>query len=561
MNHKIVNENEIVKDYINNITITKLCKKYHIGKLRVKEILHKNNVELRKGGKILIKRNFIIDDWRIEKYPEEEGYHYIAVYKDNGKEFDDAKNKGGNLTTYINKMNGITIPSLYERRIYYQETGNYWWEQWFDIIKRKKPEIKKCPYCEWSTIDIENKSGAFEVHLKEKHNKSKSDYLKEYPDDIEYFLLANKTKNLQFSTNEDDYVICQICGKKLRRIDSRHLKFHNITQKEYKERYSTCTVSKNLHNLLSEITINANMNMVPYYFSKPELEIMEIIKSYGMECYKDRKILKGKELDVYIPSKQIAIEYNGNFYHTEVGGGKGPLDHLRKTEMCKENGVKLIQIFEDEYINHKDIVINKIKHILNAKINLPKISGRKCIIKKINASEAKSFLNTYHIQGFASSSIYYGAYYENKLIGVMTFKKIGKDHENEWELTRFASDYNYVCQGVGGKLFKHFIKENNPILVKSFADRRWTIDEENNIYIKLGFSFDGYTKPDYKYYHNRLNKHERYHKFGFKKELLIKKYPNSDLNMNMTEKEMARKLGFDRVWDCGLIRYIWENDF
>ena len=136
----------------------------------------------------------------------------------------------------------------------------------------------------------------------------------------------------------------------------------------------------------------------------------------------------------------------------------------------------------------------------------------------------------------------------------MTFKKIGKGYENEWELTRFASNYNYVCQGVGGKLFKYFIKENDPYLIKSFADRRWTIDEENNIYTQLRFKFDGYTKPDYKY----IISNKRYHKFNFRKQILLKKYPDI-LNENMTEREMTKKLGYYRIYDCGLIRYVWEK--
>ena len=28
----------------------------------------------------------------------------------------------------------------------------------------------------------------------------------------------------------------------------------------------------------------------------------------------------------------------------------------------------------------------------------------------------------------------------------------------------------------------------------------------------------------------------------------------------MTEKEMAIEAGFDRIWDCGLFKYVWKND-
>lgn len=52
-------------------------------------------------------------------------------------------NQGGFLTTYINKEYNVSIPSLYERREYYKLTGNYWWEQWFYIIKIAKEQTKK----------------------------------------------------------------------------------------------------------------------------------------------------------------------------------------------------------------------------------------------------------------------------------------------------------------------------------------------------------------------------------------------------------------------------------
>ena len=28
----------------------------------------------------------------------------------------------------------------------------------------------------------------------------------------------------------------------------------------------------------------------------------------------------------------------------------------------------------------------------------------------------------------------------------------------------------------------------------------------------------------------------------------------------MTETEMAKELGYDRIWDCGLIKYVWKKE-
>lgn len=289
-----------------------------------------------------------------------------------------------------------------------------------------------------------------------------------------------------------------------------------------------------------------------YSISKAEDEISQfIIKLVGKEnvLLKDRNILSPKELDIYIPSKKIAIEYNGLYWHSEEYKTDKNY-HLQKTEECRSKGLKLIQIFEDEYLEHKEIVLNKIKHILKCDINMLKIGARKTIVKNITPKEAESFLNENHIQGYSKSSIYLGAYFNNKIISIMSFVK---NKENCFELNRFASDNKYICQGIGGKLFSYFIKKYNPLEVKSFADRRWTIDYENNLYTKLGFKLDKILPPDYRYVING----KRVHKFNCRKERLHKKY---GLPLTMTEKEMTEKLGYYRIWDCGLIKYVWEKE-
>jgi very-short-patch-repair endonuclease len=284
--------------------------------------------------------------------------------------------------------------------------------------------------------------------------------------------------------------------------------------------------------------------------SQAENEIFEYVKSLeSLTIQRDRTIISPLELDMYIPDKKIAIEYNGLYWHCSMNKDKHY--HIRKTEECKKKGIKLIQIFEDEYAEHKDIVLNKIKHLLKHSDELPKIMGRKCVIKVLSHKDCKEFLDTYHIQGCGSATIYLGAFYNDALIGVMSFRSEYKGSDR-WELTRFASDYHYICQGIGGKLFNYFVKNYKPSYIKSFADRRWTINENSNVYLNLGFRFDGYTTPTYSYYFNL----KRYHKFNFRKNILSKKY---NLPMSMTETEMVDKIGAYRIYDCGLIRYIWNN--
>ena len=270
--------------------------------------------------------------------------------------------------------------------------------------------------------------------------------------------------------------------------------------------------------------------------------------------HRNKTAIKPMEIDIYIPSLKLGIEYNGLYWHSEKQG-KDRNYHLSKLEMCKKNGIKLIQVFEDEFVQHKDIVLNKIAHIAGNDPNKQKIMGRKCKVKEIGSNTAKEFLNRYHIHGYSPSSVYLGCFHNTELVAVMSFKRKTQT-SHEWELTRFASDYNYICQGVGGKMFKYFTNKWNPKIIKSFADRRWTVNEENNVYSKLGFTFDGYTKVDYRYY-RKNDGTVRQHKFNFRKERLSKKY---GLDMKMTESEMTNMLDYEKIYDCGLIRYVWKKN-
>ena len=179
------------------------------------------------------------------------------------------------------------------------------------------------------------------------------------------------------------------------------------------------------------------------------------------------------------------------------------------------------------------------------------VGARKCEIKEILKNDAEQFLNTYHIQGYAASTVYLGAHYNNELVGVMTFLK---EKDGMWNLTRFSTNTNYSLPGLANKLFTSFVKtyRNEIKEVKSFLDRRWSFGE-TNVYDKMGFKLVEVEKPDYRY----VVGDKRMHKFGFRKQKLNKLY---NLPLSMTEKEMCDKLGFERIWDCGLYKYVWYNE-
>lgn len=103
--------------------------------------------------------------------------------------------------------------------------------------------------------------------------------------------------------------------------------------------------------------------------SKYEQEIADCISTfYNGECIKnDRTILNGKELDLYYPEKKIAIEFNGDYWHDE--NHKPREYHYNKFKQCLDKNLLLVSIFESEWINRKEVIVEYIRDLFNNRNN------------------------------------------------------------------------------------------------------------------------------------------------------------------------------------------------
>ena len=289
--------------------------------------------------------------------------------------------------------------------------------------------------------------------------------------------------------------------------------------------------------------------------SKAEIEISELLNNWGVEHnISNRTIIPPQEIDIIIPNIKLGIEYNGLFYHREgiveiAGSRSKPKNyHLDKTLLMNKNGWKLIHIFEDEWTYNKPIIISKIKNLVGVN-DVPKIYARKCSIKEIEFKACEEFLNKNHIQGSDMAGIRLGAFYDDNMVAVMTFLK---DGFNCYKLNRFAADNNYKVIGIGGKLLKHFERQYTPTKITTFADRRWTLDEKNNLYTKLGFELVNSTAPNYFYFDTTVFQPMRESRVKYQKHKLLKDYPQYK---DKTEKEIMSILGYDRIFDCGNFKF------
>jgi hypothetical protein len=296
----------------------------------------------------------------------------------------------------------------------------------------------------------------------------------------------------------------------------------------------------------------------PSFRSSSENEIVEELLKIDPSIKiqrNNRSILRdNRELDIVLPDHNIAIEFDGLYWHSELQG-KDRKYHLNKTLECENNGYKLLHIFEDEWVVHKDIIIGKLSALVGKDIRT-RVYGRQCTLKPVDYSITKKFLDKYHLQGADSANIRLGLYYNDELISVMTFSKPNASRGNAknsftgtYELSRYCTHSSFVCIGGASKLLKNFIKLHSPNRIISYADRRYSIDG-GNVYNALGFSLISETSPSYWYMKmsNRLN---RYHRFNFTK----KKTVQLGGDPLKTEWENMINMGYDRIWDCGHLKY------
>jgi len=263
----------------------------------------------------------------------------------------------------------------------------------------------------------------------------------------------------------------------------------------------------------------------------------------------NRKILNGKEIDIYFHEYKLGVEINGLYWHSEKY--KDNNYHLNKTELCEHQGIQLLHIFEDEINDKLDIVMSIIKSKLGIIEN--KIYARKTILKEIDQITCLNFLNNNHIQGNINSKIKLGLYYDSELVSVMTFgtKRIalgnkGKAVDNEYEMLRFCNKLDTTVVGGASKLLKYFIKIYHPKSILTFANKRYS---NGNLYKQLGFEFKENTKPNYFYI--KAGKIHREHRFKYRKDVLVKQGFDPD----KTEKQIMFEREYLRIYDCGNIKY------
>lgn len=356
----------------------------------------------------------------------------------------------------------------------------------------------------------------------------------------------NRKPNFNYKQkNKEEWLNLNFNGSKIDPEQNLPDRWSNGTNRNIKV---ICSCGRVFNPIFSNFILRSNFTCGhSYQFSKYEVELKNFLEKNSIKViHGNKSILNGKELDLFLPEYNIGIEINGLRWHGEINGGKNKYYHLNKTKQCELNGIRLIHVFEDEIRDKKDIVYNLILKILNKSKN--RIYARKCIIKEVSKKEKSIFLNKYHLKGNSNSIINLGAFYNNKLVGVLSLSKnrvaLGSKNDSFIEIIRFCTSHTVI--GLFSK-FIFFIKNNyNFDKLVSYSDKRWF----NGVsYIKSGFIKIKDTEPNYWYTDGR----NRYHRFNFRKSVLKDKLKKFD--SDKTEWENMKLNGYDRIFDCGNMKF------
>lgn len=292
----------------------------------------------------------------------------------------------------------------------------------------------------------------------------------------------------------------------------------------------TSTVSYNFDKL--------NIEKKRFKKSSGELHLGKFLTDNNIDFSQRNRNIISTELDFYIEPLNLAIEYHGVYWHSDARF-KDTNVHYNKWKECNEKGIRLIQIFEDEWINNRPIVENKILHICGLNTS-NRIYARKCKIVNLTKKEKKAFFNANHIQGDGHSSVNYGLVFDGNLVAAMGLKKSG----DGYIINRYATNSNVI--GGFSKILSSFEKEFNHPQITTFADLRW---DTGNLYLSNGFTLDKELPPDY-YWVKGIS---RWHKFNWRHTSGLKKLKN--YNPNLSETENMKSHGFHKLWDSGKIRF------
>lgn len=502
---------------IENLTAKEIANKFNVKLEHVKNKLKRFNI---RKPKELISAN-LIDRWNNEAYKksvtnkiknarqtEESRKLTSEISKENWKNTEYKKIIKQKLKTFANKEEERKRRAIRAKDLWkddsYKEKVNFSRKIAMSTDNYKKV-MKENSKKLWKDENYRRKvTKAVSLFYQDENNKkrhaAKIKAIYENNPEIKEKISKNSKKMWSNPNHRKSMIEESYKGKHLEEYINDNLFIQKV--KELKTIKKLCEYFEVHHHTITNRTSVLNISdMIEHERSGVENEVFDYIKSiYDGEIIRNtRKVLNNyKELDIYIPEKRIAIEFNGSFWHNSEN--KNRSYHFCKSIEAEKNNIRLIHIWECDWIDEtKKIILKDILRNLFLK-DRKRIYARKCIIKEITNKEFSTFCEKNHIQGKIRASFAFGLFFNEELIQGMSFSNFSNRnrvnlYKNEYthELIRSCTKVGIEVVGGFSKLLKYFIENKNPKSILSYCD----FDLFSGIsYSKNGFTFDGYTGPN-----------------------------------------------------------------
>ena len=288
----------------------------------------------------------------------------------------------------------------------------------------------------------------------------------------------------------------------------------------------------------------------------PVLHLPSPLSGIGDVRVCDRSLLMPQEVDLYLPSLGIGIEFNGFWFHSSATSSphcKPRTYHRDKSDLALSRGVRLYHFWED-------VDNTLILSVLAPHLGIPSTRhhARSLVLSKVSPSEASSFYGLHHAKGCASSSsTHYGLFTQDGLPVSMLSLSLGD--AGRAHIERYCNVPFHQVAGGFSRLLTAFLREHPEVsTVLTYCDRDLSPDPSATVYARHGFDLLGSTVPSLRFWCGEslgfgYDKGSVYSRQRCRKSVLLELNPKAD--PSMSGLALAESMGLYPVYGCGSWSY------
>lgn len=288
----------------------------------------------------------------------------------------------------------------------------------------------------------------------------------------------------------------------------------------------------------------------------PVLHLTSPLPGIGEVRVCDRSLLMPQEVDLYLPSLRIGIEFNGFWFHSSAASSshcKPRTYHRDKSDLALSRGVRLYHFWEDM---DNTLILS----VLAPHLGIPSTRhhARSLVLSKVSPSEASSFYGLHHAKGYAPSrSTHYGLFTQDGMPVSMLSLSLGGSGQAHIE--RYCNVPLHQVAGGFRRLLTAFLRDHPEVsTVLTYCDRDLSPDSSATVYSRHGFDLLGCTVPSLRFWCGEdlgfgYNKGSVYSRQRCRKSVLLGLNPGAD--PSMSGLDLAESMGLHPVYGCGSWSY------